>query len=112
MTDKGNWDFKKYKARFCHITVGEKEYFLFKHNDSYFFSDEQPSKGEPVALPKGYKVIVDKKTNTPQLKEEKSTSSLIDDFFANESEEEHTKKEKKKKKLSSETHDKYHHWKY
>ncbi len=112
MTDKGTWNFKKYRARFCHITVGEKEYFLFKHNDSYFFSDEEPKQGQPVALPKGYKVIVDKKTNMPQLQQEKSTSSLIDDFFANEKEEESPKKEKKKKKLSSEAHDKYHHWNY
>jgi hypothetical protein len=34
----------------------------------YFFSQRQPKAGEPVDLPEGYKVAVNKRTGLPYLK--------------------------------------------
>lgn len=37
----------------------------------HFFSKEKPDEGEPVSLPEGYKVAVNKKTGLPYLKKKK-----------------------------------------
>ncbi|MBU0496983.1 MAG: hypothetical protein KKC68_00055 [Candidatus Thermoplasmatota archaeon] len=112
---KKSWDYKKFNYRFYHTTINEVTWFLFGENDRYFFSTEEPEKGEPVNLPEGYEVKIDKISRKPILVEKKSIGQAVDDFFAHEPEEKKQKSEKpvkKKRKLPSEMHDRYHRWKY
>ena len=114
---KKQWDYKKYNYRYYHIQIKDTTWFLYKDNDTYFFSDTEPDKGEPTQLPDKYDVKINKITKKPELIEKKTVSDSIDDFFANEKKDEKTsdKKEsttKKKRRYPTERHDKYHRWKY
>jgi hypothetical protein len=112
---KKSWDYKKFNYRFYHTTINEITWFLFRDNDHYFFSKDEPEVGEPVNMPEGYTVKFDKTLGKPVLVKEKSVGQAVDDFFANEPEEKKKKSEqplKKKRKLPSEIRDRYHRWKY
>ena len=111
MSDNQKWDYKKFPARFCHKDIDGVRWFLFKDGERFFFSEVDPPSGIPIALPKGYKVVVDKNAKKPRLEKEKSVSDAIDDFFADDTNEEETHQEKKNR-YPSERHDKYKRWKY
>jgi hypothetical protein len=110
-----SWDYKKFNYRFFHTTINNVTWYLYRNNDTYFFSTDDPAHGEPTNIPDGYEVKIDKTTNKPILIKKISVGDAVDDFFANETDDkkEKTKKSaKKKRKLPSEMRDRYHRWKY
>ena len=112
---KKTWDYKKYNYRFYHIAINDVTWFLYRDNDRYFFSIDEPEKGEPANLPDGHEVQIDKISQKPMLLKTKSVGQAVDDFFANETKEKKEKEEqppKKKRKTPSEMRDRYHRWKY
>lgn len=112
---KKSWNYKRFNYRFYHTIINDETWYLFRDNERYFFSKDESDNGEPVNLPEGYEVKVDKKSGKPILVEKKSVGDAVDDFFANESAENTQKQKsqvKKKRKLPTERHDRYHRWKY